>query len=490
MMPSKKSKSLKKDKRKKERIMGTSAKDIIKRIKDEEIEWVDVRFTDPKGKWQHLTMCAGVIGEDELEDGLMFDGSSIEGWKAINESDMILKPDLDAVYVDPFSATPMMIIFCDIVEPSTGELYSRDPRSTAKRAEAYLKTTGIGDTIYVGPEAEFFMFDDVRFENSYNTSYYKIDDIELPTNSGTKYESGNMGHRPRSKGGYFPVAPVDSAMDIRGEMVSTMLEMGLPCDKHHHEVAAAQHELGLTFGTLTQTADRMQIYKYVVHQVAHAYGKTATFMPKPIKEDNGSGMHTHLSIWEGKTPLFAGDGYAGLSEMCLFFIGGIIKHAKAINAFSNPTTNSYKRLVPGYEAPVLLAYSARNRSASCRIPYGAGAKAKRVEVRFPDAMANPYLCYAALFMAGLDGIQNKIHPGEAMDKNLYDLPPAELAQVPTVAGSLREALDSLAADHDFLLKGDVFSKDQIESYIELKMEDVARWEMTPSPVEFDMYYSY
>ncbi len=470
--------------------MAVKAADILKQIKDEEIEWVDVRFTDPKGKWQHLTMCAGVIGEDELEDGLMFDGSSIEGWKAINESDMILKPDLDAAYMDPFSATPMMILFCDVVEPSTGELYARDPRSTAKRAEAYLKTTGIGDTIYVGPEAEFFMFDDVRFENSYNTSYYKLDDIELPTNSGTKYESGNMGHRPRAKGGYFPVAPVDSAVDIRGEMVATMLEMGLPCDKHHHEVAAAQHELGLTFGTLTQTADRMQIYKYVVHQVAHAYGKTATFMPKPIKEDNGSGMHTHLSIWQGSTPLFAGDGYAGLSEMCLFFIGGIIKHAKSLNAFTNPTTNSYKRLVPGYEAPVLLAYSARNRSASCRIPYGTGAKAKRVEVRFPDAMANPYLCYAALFMAGLDGIQNKIHPGEAMDKNLYDLPPAELAQVPTVAASLREALDCLAADHDYLLKGDVFSKDQIDAYIELKMEDVARWEMTPSPVEFDMYYSY
>jgi glutamine synthetase len=470
--------------------MAVKAADILKQIKDEEIEWVDVRFTDPKGKWQHLTMCAGVIGEDELEDGLMFDGSSIEGWKAINESDMILKPDLDAAYMDPFSATPMMILLCDVVEPSTGELYARDPRSTAKRAEAYLKTTGIGDTIYVGPEAEFFMFDDVRFENSYNTSYYKIDDIELPTNSGTKYESGNMGHRPRAKGGYFPVAPVDSAVDIRGEMVATMLEMGLPCDKHHHEVAAAQHELGLTFGTLTQTADRMQIYKYVVHQVAHAYGKTATFMPKPIKEDNGSGMHTHLSIWQGSTPLFAGDGYAGLSEMCLYFIGGIIKHAKSLNAFTNPTTNSYKRLVPGYEAPVLLAYSARNRSASCRIPYGTGAKAKRVEVRFPDAMANPYLCYAALFMAGLDGIQNKIHPGEAMDKNLYDLPPAELAQVPTVAASLREALDCLAADHDYLLKGDVFSKDQIEAYIELKMEDVARWEMTPSPVEFDMYYSY
>ena len=469
--------------------MGTSAKDIIKRIKDEEIEWVDVRFTDPKGKWQHLTMCAGVIGEDELEDGLMFDGSSIEGWKAINESDMILKPDLDAVYVDPFSATPMMIIFCDIVEPSTGELYARDPRSTAKRAEAYLKTTGIGDTVYVGPEAEFFMFDDVKFDTGYNTSYYKLDDIELPTNTGTHYESGNLGHRPRAKGGYFPVAPVDSAQDIRGEMVSTMLEMGLPCDKHHHEVAAAQHELGLTFGTLTQTADRMQIYKYVVHMVAQSYGKSATFMPKPIKEDNGSGMHTHLSIWEKGNPLFAGNGYAGLSETCLYFIGGIIKHAKALNAFTNPATNSYKRLVPGYEAPVLLAYSARNRSASCRIPYGTGAKAKRVEVRFPDAMANPYLAYAALLMAGLDGIQNKIHPGDAMDKNLYDLPPEELAQVPTVCGSLREALESLEADHAFLLKGDVFTKDQIDAYIDIKMADVARWEMTPSPVEFDMYYS-
>ena len=469
--------------------MATSANDILKRIKDEEIEWVDLRFTDPKGKWQHLTMVAGVVGEDELTDGFMFDGSSIEGWKAINESDMILKPDLDAVYLDPFSATPMLILVCDIVEPSTGELYARDPRSTAKRAEAYLKTTGIGDTVYIGPEAEFFMFDNVQFDTSYNQSFYKIDDIELPTNTGTAYDGGNLGHRPRAKGGYFPVAPVDSAIDIRGEMVSTMLEMGLPCDKHHHEVAAAQHELGLTFGTMTVTADRMQIYKYVVHQVAHAYGKSATFMPKPIKEDNGSGMHTHLSIWKGKEPLFAGNGYAGLSEMCLFFIGGIIKHAKAINAFSNPTTNSYKRLVPGYEAPVLLAYSARNRSASCRIPYGTGPKAKRVEVRFPDAMANPYLCYAALFMAGLDGIQNKIHPGEAMDKNLYDLPPAELAEVPTVCGSLREALDSLEADMDFLLKGDVFSKDQIEAYIEIKRADVARFEMTPSPVEFDMYYS-
>jgi glutamine synthetase len=469
--------------------MASDAGKVLSLMKEKEIEWVDLRFTDPRGKWQHLTMCATVIDEDVLTEGFMFDGSSIEGWKAINESDMILKPDLDATYIDPFSATPMLILVCDIVEPSTGELYGRDPRSTAKRAEAYVKSIGAGDTVYVGPEAEFFMFDDVRFENSYSSSFYKIDDIELPGNTSREYEGGNLGHRPRAKGGYFPVAPVDSAVDIRGEMVSTMLEMGLPMDKHHHEVAAAQHELGLTFGTLTQTADRMQVYKYVVHQVAQAYGKTATFMPKPIKEDNGSGMHTHLSIWEGGKPLFAGNGYAGLSETALFFIGGIIKHAKAVNAFTNPSTNSYKRLVPGYEAPVLLAYSARNRSASCRIPYGAGAKAKRVEVRFPDATANPYLAYAALLMAGLDGIQNKIHPGEAMDKNLYDLPPAELAQVPTVCASLREALSELDKNRAFLTKGDVFTDDQIDSYIELKMHEVARWEMTPSPVEYDMYYS-
>lgn len=468
--------------------MATAA-DILARIKDEEIEWVDLRFTDPKGKWQHLTMVASVLGESELEDGLMFDGSSIEGWKAINESDMILKPDLDAVYVDPFSATPMLILVCDIVEPSTGELYARDPRSTAKRAEGFVQSTGLGDTVYVGPEAEFFVFDDVRFYDGYNGNGFSIDDIELPTNSNKAYEGGNLAHRPRAKGGYFPVAPVDSLVDIRGEMVNTMIDMGLPCDKHHHEVASAQHELGLTFGKLTQTADRMQVYKYVVHQVANAYGKTATFMPKPIMKDNGSGMHTHISIWDKGQNTFAGNGYAGLSETCLYFIGGVIKHAKALNAFTNPTTNSYKRLVPGYEAPVLLAYSARNRSASCRIPYGAGTKAKRVEFRFPDAMANPYLCYAALLMAGLDGIKNKIHPGEAMDKNLYDLPPEELAEVPTVCGSLREALDSLAADHDFLLEGGVFTKDQIDSYLELKWPEVLRWETTPSAVEFDMYYS-
>mgnify|MGYP000870047777 FL=1 len=469
--------------------MATKPKDIIARIKDNDIEWVDLRFTDPKGKWQHLTMCAGVIDEDALEDGLMFDGSSIEGWKAINESDMILKPDLEAVYDDPFSATPMLVMFCDIVEPSTGEGYARDPRTTAKRAEAYVASTGIGDTVYVGPEAEFFMFDDVRFETGYNKSGFEIDDIELPTNTGRAYEGGNLGHRPRAKGGYFPVAPVDSAVDIRAEMVSTMLEMGLPCDKHHHEVAAAQHELGLTFGTLTQTADRMQIYKYVVHQVAHAYGKTATFMPKPIKDDNGSGMHTHISIWEKGKPLFAGNGYAGLSDMCLYFIGGVIKHAKALNAFTNPTTNSYKRLVPGFEAPVLLAYSSRNRSASCRIPYGAGAKAKRVEFRFPDAMANPYLCYSALLMAGLDGIQNKINPGEPLDKDLYDLPPEEEKGIPTVCHSLDQALDALDKDREFLKAGGVFTDDFIDAYIALKMKEVTAFRAATHPLEYQLYYA-
>src|SRR6202008_3351947 len=352
-----------------------------------------------------------------------------------------------------------------------------------------VKSTGIGDTVYVGPEAEFFMFDDVRFEDGYTGSSYKIDDIEFPTNTGREYDVGNLGHRPRAKGGYFPVSPVDSAMDIRGEMVSTMLEMGLPMDKHHHEVAASQHELGLTYGGLVETADRMQIYKYVVHMVAHAYGKTATFMPKPIAKDNGSGMHPHMSIWKGGKPLFAGNGYAGLSETALYFIGGVIKPARALNAFTNPTTNSYKRLVPGFEAPVLLAYSSRNRSASCRIPYGAGEKAKRVEFRFPDAMANPYLAYSALLMAGLDGIQSRIHPGEAMDKNLYDLPPAELVNVPTVCGSLREALNALSNDMDFLLKGDVFTDDLIDSYLELKWEEIYAFEHTPHPIEFKMYYS-
>src|SRR5579872_610133 len=458
--------------------MANTPDTILSRIKDEEIDWVDLRFTDPKGKWQHLTMSSVVIDEDALTDGLMFDGSSIAGWKAINESDMILKPDLDAAYVDPFSATPMLVLFCNVVEPSTGELYGRDPRSTANRAEAYLKQTGVADTVYVGPEAEFFMFDDVRFEDSYSTSCYRIDDIELPTNTNREYEGGNLAHRPRAKGGYFPVAPVDSAQDIRGEMVSTMLEMGLPCDKHHHEVAAAQHELGLTFGSLVETADRMQIYKYVVHMVAHAYGKTATFMPKPIAKDNGSGMHTHMSLWKGGKPLFAGNGYAGLSETAIYFIGGVIKHARALNAFTNPTTNSYKRLVPGFEAPVLLAYSSRNRSASCRIPYVASPKAKRVEVRFPDAAANPYLAFSAMLMAGLDGIKNKIHPGDALDVDLYHLPSDKIKTLPSLCSSLEQALNCLEENHQFLLAGNVFSEDLIHSYIEVKREEVTRLNMT------------
>ena len=468
----------------------SDASTILKRIADEEIEWVDLRFTDPKGRWHHMTMCASVMDEDQFTDGIMFDGSSIDGWKAINESDMILQPDLNAVYVDPFSATPMLVVFCTVVDPGSGELYNRDPRAIATRAEAYLKASGVGDTVYVGPEAEFFMFDDVRFEDGYTGSFFKIDDVEMPTNSGREYESGNLGHRPRKKGGYVPLGPTDSGVDIRAEMVSTMMQMGLPMDKHHHEVAPGQHELGMTFGKLLETADRMQVYKYVVQQVAHAYGKTATFMPKPIGKDNGSGMHTHLSIWKDGRPLFAGTAYAGLSDTAIFFIGGIIKHAKALNAFTNPSTNSYKRLVPGYEAPVLLAYSSRNRSASCRIPYGAGEKSKRVEFRFPDPLANPYLAYAALMMAGLDGIQNRIHPGEPMDKNLYDLPPQELQGIPTVCTSLREALDELSKDRAFLLRGDVFSDDQIDSYIELKIADQERLDMTPSPVEYDMYYSH
>ena len=466
-------------------------KDVLKMIKENEVRYVDLRFSDTKGKEQHVTIPASTVEEDMFEDGKMFDGSSIAGWKHINESDMILMPDASTAVMDPFFDDATLILRCDIIEPADMQGYERDPRSIAKRAEAYMKSTGIADTALFGPENEFFVFDDVRWGTTMQGSFFKVDSEEAGWNSEKVYEDGNIGHRPGVKGGYFPVPPVDSLQDLRSAMCNTLEDMGLVVEVHHHEVATAgQCEIGVKFGTLVKKADEVLTLKYVIQNIAHAFGKTATFMPKPLVGDNGSGMHVHQSLAKDGKNLFTGDLYGGLSETALYYIGGIIKHAKALNAFCNASTNSYKRLVPGYEAPVLLAYSARNRSASCRIPYGAGAKAKRVEVRFPDAMANPYLCYAALFMAGLDGIQNKIHPGEAMDKNLYDLPPAELAQVPTVAGSLREALDSLAADHDFLLKGDVFSKDQIESYIELKMEDVARWEMTPSPVEFDMYYSY
>jgi glutamine synthetase len=462
---------------------------VLKTLSDNSVEYVDLRFTDPRGKWRHTAQHVSTMGEDAFRDGIMFDGSSIAGWKAINESDMILMPDAASAVMDPFSAKPSLILFCDIVEPSTGQFYSRDPRATAKLCEAYVRSSGIGDTVSIGAEAEFFIFDSVKFGTGGNFGTFQVDSIEGPGSNMKDYPEGNMGHRPAVKGGYFPVPPVDGDSDLRAEMLSTMGEMGLPIEKHHHEVAQSQHELGTRFGTLTTMADQMQIYKYCVHNVAHSYGKTATFMPKPIYGDNGSGMHTHISIWKAGKPLFAGNGYADLSEMCLYAIGGIIKHAKAINAFSNPSTNSYKRLIPGFEAPVLLAYSARNRSASCRIPYTTSPKAKRVEVRFPDPSCNPYLSYSAITMAALDGIRNKIHPGDPMDKDLYDLPPDELKGIPTVCGSLREALGALAADHDFLLEGGVFSTDQIESYIELKWAEVYRFEHTPHPVEFEMYYS-
>ncbi|WP_072391722.1 type I glutamate--ammonia ligase [Hyphomicrobium sp. CS1GBMeth3] len=466
----------------------TTVSDVLKLIKDKDVKFVDLRFTDTKGKVQHVTADVSCVDEDTFE-GYAFDGSSIAGWKGIESSDMFLKPDPASAHIDPFFAQTTLAIFCDVIEPLTGQPYERDPRSIAKKAEAYMASLGIGDRVFFGPEAEFFLFDDVKFSaEPYNTGF-KVDSSELPTNSATEYELGNLGHRPRTKGGYFPVPPVDSAQDIRSEMLSVLAEMGVSVEKHHHEVAAAQHELGLKFAPIITVADHLQIYKYVVHQVAQAYGKTATFMPKPVFGDNGSGMHVHQSIWKGGEPVFAGNKYSDLSDTCLYYIGGILKHAKAINAFTNPTTNSYKRLVPGYEAPVLLAYSARNRSASCRIPIVTSPKAKRIEIRFPDPAANPYLAFTAMLMAGLDGIQNKIHPGDPMDKNLYDLPPAELAQIPTVSGSLREALTSLDSDRGFLKAGGVMTDDMIDSYIELRMAENLRYEITPHPVEYDMYYS-
>jgi glutamine synthetase len=464
-------------------------KQVLDMIEEHDVKYVDFRFTDPRGKWQHLAHHVRTITDDFLNDGVPFDGSSIAGWKAINESDMLLVPDCSTAVLDPFAAQTSLIVFCDVHEPLTGQPYGRDPRSVAKKAEQHLIATGIGDTAYFGPEAEFFVFDDVRYESSMNTASYYIDSEEGPYVTNKQYPDGNTGHRPPIKGGYFPVPPVDSQSDLRAEMLSVMFDMGLQVEKHHHEVAPSQNELGFVFSTLVKTADNMQIYKYVVHNVAHQYGKTATFMPKPIKGDNGSGMHTHQSIWKGERPLFAGNQYADLSEIALYYIGGILRHAKALNAFTNPSTNSYKRLIPGFEAPVLLAYSARNRSAGCRIPVVSSPKAKRVEVRYPDPAANPYLAFAAMMMAGLDGIQNKIHPGDAMDKNLYDLPPEELREIPTVCGSLRDALTELQNDHAFLLKGDVFGRDFIESYSELKWEEVYNLEHTPHPVEFQMYYS-
>jgi glutamine synthetase len=467
--------------------MSTEA--LLKMIKDEDAAYVDIRFTDTRGKLQHVTVDVDLVDEDFIEEGFMFDGSSIAGWKSIEASDMKLMPDTSSAYVDPFYAEKTICVHCSIVEPDTGEAYNRDPRGTAQKAEAFLKSSGIGDAAYMGPEAEFFLFDDVRFSNTINKVSYEVDALDASWNTDTEYEMGNTGHRPGLKGGYFPVNPIDDAQDIRSEMLSTMKRLGMKVDKHHHEVASCQHELGLIFDTLTKQADEIQKYKYVIHNVAQAYGKSATFMPKPIYGDNGSGMHVNMSIWKDGKPLFAGDKYADLSQEALYYIGGILKHAKTLNAFTNPGTNSYKRLVPGFEAPVLRAFSARNRSGCVRIPWTESPKAKRVEARFPDPSANPYLCFAALLMAGLDGIINKIDPGEAMDKNLYDLPAEELEGIPTVCGSLREAIECLKADHDFLLAGDVFTKDQIEGYIDLKMDEVLLYETTPHPVEFGMYYS-
>ncbi|MCC1495792.1 glutamate--ammonia ligase [Alcanivorax sp. 1008] len=459
-------------------------------IKEHDVKWVDLRFTDSHGKEQHVTYPAEDVTEDFFEDGKMFDGSSIAGWKHINESDMILMPDDESSIMDPFSDVSTVIVRCNIVEPATMQGYDRDPRSIAARAEEYLKSTGIADTALFGPEPEFFVFDGVKWSSGMSGQMYQIHSEEAAWVSGDDFERANSGHRPRVKGGYFPVPPVDSLHDLRGAMCAAMTQMGLRVEVHHHEVATAgQCEIGVGANTLVKKADEVQILKYCVHNVAHAYGKTATFMPKPLVGDNGSGMHVHQSLSKDGKNLFAGDVYGGLSETALFYIGGIIKHARALNALTNPLTNSYKRLVPGFEAPVMLAYSARNRSASIRIPYVKNPKGRRIETRFPDPGANPYLCFAGLLMAGLDGIQNKIHPGDAMDKDLYDLPAEEAQAIPTVSHTLTMALDALEADHEFLLKGGVFSKEMLEAYIGLKRADVDRLNMTPHPVEFDMYYS-
>ncbi|MFK8048582.1 MAG: glutamate--ammonia ligase [Halioglobus sp.] len=459
-------------------------------IKENEARWVDLRFTDTRGKEQHVSIPSTEISEDFFEGGKMFDGSSISGWKGINESDMILMPDDSTSVLDPFTDETTVILRCDVVEPTTMQGYERDPRSVAKRAEEYLKSTGLGDIAFFGPEPEFFVFDDIKWHSDMSGAGYSINSEEAAWASSQSFDDGNIGHRPGVKGGYFPVPPVDSLHDIRAAMCGAMEQMGLPIEVHHHEVGTAgQCEIGVKFNTLVKKADEVQILKYCVHNVAHAYGKTSTFMPKPLVGDNGSGMHVHMSVAKDGENTFAGDGYAGLSETALFYIGGVIKHARALNAFTNASTNSYKRLVPGFEAPVMLAYSARNRSASIRIPYEPNPKGKRIEVRFPDPTANPYLAFAALLMAGIDGIKNKIHPGDPADKDLYDLPPEEGKLIPTVASSLEMALSALESDHDFLTAGSVFTEDMINGYIELKSEEIETLNMTTHPVEFDMYYS-
>ncbi len=470
--------------------MAKTVADVMKMVKENEVKFVDFRFTDTRGKEQHVSVPVSHFDEDKFSSGHAFDGSSIAGWKGIEASDMLLMPDPNTANIDPFFEEPTLILTCDVLEPGDGKPYERDPRSLAKRAEAYLKSSGIGDAAFFGPEPEFFIFDQVKWNVDMSGSSCKVFSEEAPWNTGADFEGGNMGHRPALKGGYFPVPPVDSFQDMRSEMCLILESLGIPVEVHHHEVAApGQCEIGTKFSTLVQRADWLLLQKYVIHNVAHAYGKTATFMPKPVVGDNGSGMHVHQSVWKDGKNLFAGDGYAGLSEFALYYIGGIIKHARALNAITNPGTNSYKRLVPGFEAPVKLAYSSRNRSASIRIPYVANPKGRRIEVRFPDPTCNPYLGFAAMLMAGLDGVENKIHPGEAATKDLYHLPPEEDAKIPTVCSSLDQALDYLDKDRAFLTKGGVFTDAYLDAYIELKMQEVTRFRMTTHPVEFDMYYS-
>jgi glutamine synthetase len=463
---------------------------VLDLIKEKEVKFVDLRFCDTRGKEQHVTLPADSVDEDLLENGKMFDGSSIAGWKGINESDMILMPDPDSAVMDPFFDEPTLNLRCDVIEPATMQGYERDPRSLAKRAEAYLKSTGLADTAYFGPEPEFFVFDDVRWGADMSGAFYKVDSEEAGWNSERVYDDGNIGHRPSIKGGYFPVPPVDSLQDVRSAMCLALEEMGVKVEVHHHEVATAgQCEIGTRFGTLVRKADELLILKYAIQNVGHSYGKTVTFMPKPLVGDNGNGMHVHQSLAKDGENIFSGDKYGGLSEAALYYIGGVIKHARTLNAFTNASTNSYKRLVKGFEAPTLLAYSARNRSAAIRIPYDANPKARRIEVRFPDSSGNPYFMFAAMMMAGVDGILNKIHPGDAMDKDLYDLPPEEEKEIPTVCDALDQALESLDQDREFLTAGGVFSDDLIDGYIDLKMAEVTRMRMTTHPVEFDMYYS-
>lgn len=465
-------------------------KDVVKLVKDENIKFIDFRFMDFPGLQQHFTIPATELSEEMFEEGLGFDGSSIRGWQGIHESDMLVMPDPRTATVDPFSPIPTLILYCNILDPITKERYTRDPRNVAQKAENYLISTGIADTAYFGPEAEFFIFDDIRCDQTAHSAYYFIDSIEAAWNSGRE-ENPNLGYKLRHKEGYFPIPPADATYNLRSEMVATMLACGLNVECHHHEVATAgQAEIDMRFAPLTAMADQLTLYKYIIKNVARRHNKTATFMPKPLFNDNGSGMHCHISLWKEGKPLFAGNKYAGLSQEALWFIGGLLKHTPALVALTNPTTNSFKRLVPGYEAPVNIAYSARNRSACCRIPmYSPSPKSKRVEFRVPDPSCNPYMAFAALLMAGIDGIQNKIDPGEPMDKDLYDLPPEEKAKVPQVPGSLGEALGALQADHDFLIRGNVFTADVLKTWIEYKrLKEVEAVNLRPHPYEFLLYF--